>query len=135
MKDREEIIKHLCFVYTWAKVNPKYGMGLNIEQCMDAAEWIDDAINLLRETEPRVMTLEELQKAANGEDEIVFIEENGAGYTGWAEPDTDCSGNIIIWWPGNEWEWELDTDEYGRTWRCWTAKPTREQREAVAWKS
>ena len=26
-----------------------------------------------------------------------------------------------------------DYDYYGKTWRCWTSRPTDEQREAVAW--
>lgn len=28
---------------------------------------------------------------------------------------------------------ELDSENYGKTWRCWTAKPTDEQRKAVKW--
>ena len=26
-----------------------------------------------------------------------------------------------------------NTKEYGKTWRCWTSRPTDEQREAVKW--
>ena len=26
------------------------------------------------------------------------------------------------------------SDNYGKTWRCWTAKPTDKQRKAVKWK-
>lgn len=87
-----------------------------------------DARELLKEHEPRVMTLEEVVSA-----ECVWIE-----YA--------VSGNVVIAFP---WDIELTDDTYnficnpnsivefkslyGEEWRCWTSRPTDEQREAVKW--
>ena len=30
---------------------------------------------------------------------------------------------------------ELGMDEYGKTWRCWTSRPTEEQREGKPWQT
>ena len=89
---------------------------------------IDDALSLLKAQEPRVMTLKEIVSA-----ECVWIE-----YA--------TSGNIVIALP---WDIELTDDTYnfigmpncfvefrslyGEEWRCWTSRPTDEQREAIPW--
>ena len=87
-----------------------------------------EAAELLKAQEPRVMTLKEIVSA-----ECVWVE-----YA--------TSGNIIIALP---WNIELTDDTYnfigmpncfvefrslyGKEWRCWTFRPTDEQREAVKW--
>ena len=38
---------------------------------------------------------------------------------------------ITFAWQYGTFSWE--TEDYGKTWRCWTARPTDEQREAVKW--
>ena len=91
-------------------------------------EALDMAMELLKAQEPRVMTLEEIVSA-----ECVWIE-----YA--------TSGNIVIALP---WDIELTDDTYnfigmpncfvefrrlyGEEWRCWTSRPTDEQRKAVKW--
>ena len=34
-------------------------------------------------------------------------------------------------WKYDQFTW--NTDEYGKTWRCWTSRPTDEQREKEPW--
>ena len=99
------------------------------------------AIEALTEQEPRVLTLEEL-RSLNGTDHFVWLEDNG-GYTlngGYALYDcyaevTAYRNNVELNIFGSEVEFEPDNEEYGKTWRCWSARPTEEQREAVPWES
>ena len=88
-----------------------------------------DALALLKAQEPRVMTLGKMR-----EGEVYWF---------------DCPGNFIlrpvicnmydrgdssylnfVWQYGN-FSWKIS--EYGRTWRCWTFRPTEEQREVTPW--
>ena len=97
------------------------------------------AVKALEEQEPRVLTLEELM-SLNGTDHFVWLEDNG-GYTidgGYALYDcyaevTAYRNNVELNIFGSEVEFEPDNEEYGKTWRCWSAKPTDELREAVQW--
>ena len=89
----------------------------------------NDALVFLKAQEPRVITLEKMR-----EGEVYWF---------------DCPGNFIlrpvicnmydrgdssylnfVWQYGN-FSWKIS--EYGRTWRCWTSRPTDEQREATPW--
>lgn len=96
----------------------------------------DLALAVMRELvaqEPRVMMLEELINMA-GDHEIIWVEDNGSDdcIDGWAEPDENHE-SVILWQPGNEVEWEPNNAEYGKTWRCWTSRPTEEQRRNTPW--
>ena len=91
-----------------------------------------DALSLLKEQEPRVLTVEEIRSGAV---EVAWIE------------DADKPGVIPgIWFRlSNEGEDEAvdihirdgfvgaRLEVYGKLWRCWTARPTEEQRKAVKW--
>ena len=74
---------------------------------------------------PRVMEYEEVKNDDGG-----FIERKGDDG---ADLD-DCQllpgpiGNILI-----QQAYNLPADKYGKTWRCWSATPTEEQRQAAAW--
>ena len=86
-----------------------------------------DALEALQ---PRVLSLEEIQ--------------DGGCY--WFEAGTDfvirpviCIRNeedawkryVCFAWQFGTFSWEAD--DYDKTWRCWMAKPTDEQREATPW--
>ena len=92
---REDAIKHLENM-KWLK-----GYSNTTVDDIPLGSIIDDIIALLKEKEPRVMTLEEMQKIASIRDGAIWLEA-GAGW-------------------------------YGKTWRCWTSRPTDEQREAAPW--
>lgn len=91
---------------------------------------------LLREQEPRVMMLEEMKSH-----EVVFMEDYTNSEDG-VEPiirpaiivEAKNRGLLILdsayWDDGYVFNTEED---YGKTWRCWTARPTNEQRQAVKW--
>ena len=91
-----------------------------------------DALTLLREQEPRVLTLEEIR---SGTVEVVWLE----------DPDKP---NVIpgIWFrlsnEGGDEAVDIHVMDgfvgarlavYGKMWRAWTSRPTEEQRKAVPW--
>lgn len=95
----------------------------------DTERLCEDILALLREQEPRVMTAEEIQ-----EDELVWIE----------VPQSDEIWPALLresdWFDHPTWVMRgyalaahYLPNRYGKDWRCWTARPTDEQREAVKW--
>lgn len=91
------------------------------------------ALELLKEQEPRVLTLEEL-RSLDGTDHFVWLEDNGEYdlYDCYAEVTT-YQNNVELNTFGREVEFEPDNEEYGKTWRCWSARPSNAQRMAVKW--
>ena len=89
----------------------------------------ENALALLKEQEPRVMTSSELQP-----DDLVWIE----------VPQSDEIWPALLrktdWFDYPTWAmrgyaiggYYLHSG-YGRDWRCWTAKPTPEQMRTVKW--
>lgn len=132
MADREKVIRgleccmseSLCYKCPYKSKdeceNGKYYYSKSIE----------DAIALLREQEARVMTADEVQP-----DELVWIE----------VPQSDEIWPALLRrsdWFDDPPTWEMcgyalaayyPHEGYGRDWRCWTDRPTDEQREAVKW--
>lgn len=91
-----------------------------------------DALALLKAQEPRVMTLEEV--LALPYDTPIYIE-NCDYLCGWdifAGITKDDDNDVVtgaLWSTTEYWP----QDKYGDTWRCWTSRPTDEQREAIPW--
>ena len=84
---------------------------------------LQDALALLREQEPRVMTREEVIQS---NDWIWYQLKNT--HCGWTI-SVDCDGKWI------EWE-DSTTDQrckYGKKWRCWTARPSEQQMRDTKW--
>ena len=88
---------------------------------------------LLTAQQPRVLTLEE---ALGLDEDLCWIEINVDGadrnFGRWNDLYVAPDGISIV----SEWAGQknyLDAERYGKTWRCWTAKPTDEQRKATPW--
>lgn len=84
---------------------------------------IRDALVLLKEQEPRVMTLEEVMRS---HDWIWYQWKNT--HCGWTTA-VNCDGKWI------EWE-DSTTDQlckYGEKWRCWTSRPSEQQMRDTKW--
>ena len=118
-------------------------------------------IALLKEQEPRVMTLDELESSQpdpDTDDNIVWIEWHGgcvrvahiigidhlvcAEYISGLDTliyehlSALCQYEIHGQELGEIRQMQighLHIDSYGKTWRCWTSRPTNEQRGAVKW--
>ena len=86
----------------------------------------------LQAQEPRVMTSEEAASSKFGylENDMytympVFI------YPGWGGLKHNVHMRAYV---GCE-ALDMPITEYGKTWRCWTSRPTEEQMEAIPWRS
>lgn len=102
----------------------------------DYMEEIEEAIKLLKAQESRVLTLEELKTI--GDKDAVYLETIVMNL---GEPNVKPA----IYQPDNsddEYVCVVSTwcksgfygpHNYLKTWRCWSAKPTDAQREAVPW--
>lgn len=107
----------------------------------DMAKAIDTAVRAmrsLRDQKPRVMQFSEIMEIYNTDPYHVwpyntppylYIQEhphvrNGSeSWAAWREIRDIIEGELF----GHT------AQSYGKTWRCWTAKPTREQMEATPW--
>lgn len=98
-------------------------------------ELIHDVFTLLKAQEPRVLKLEELLPVPKTD---VWLEyEDSVTPASWTMTTKDtigfyCHGFIS---DGRGMTNVLLLDEYGEYWRCWSARPTDEQRETTPWDS
>ena len=131
MPDYDKIIEHL-----WEAVCvPHYDNAGNAweypKEVQDAANAAIEAIDSL--TTPRVMTFEELYVDSD-ESVICYIEFRDKDAINVTAPFRYPGDNLIqIPYIGTECRKWAELKQYGKTWRCWTAKPTDGQRKAVAW--
>lgn len=93
-----------------------------------------DALALLKAQQPRVMTLEEVMQH-NNQDGCVWFEQPTynavAAFVMRDEDYTEIISPYILGEPINHGY--MANKFYGKAWRCWTSRPTDEQREAEAW--
>lgn len=107
----------------------------NVHYCCD--QIIDDALELLKAQEPRVMTLEDVMKLRFND--VVYFEMTVSGVVIPAividviehMPDGDIG--IVQFRLIQEPTANCDLEYYGKKWRCWTSRPTDEQREETPW--
>jgi hypothetical protein len=108
-----------------------------------------DAIALLREQEPRTLTVEEVKRIGadnhgsfkNDGPTVMWLEEFGKQFPlhvvilKWDEDDWQGEPNNIVnvYYFGTDEFDQFSLTDYNKAWRCWTHKPTDEQREAVKW--
>lgn len=85
---------------------------------------------VLKAQEPRVMTLEEVQNA-----EIVWIERAGMIVAAMKVATSNKNGmmNFAYTHDGGVFYVNIKPEYYGEKSRCWTSRPTDEQREATPW--
>ena len=86
-----------------------------------------DALELLKAQEPRVLTLEEVQSCENA----MWIELlGGKGFYAFV---LDRMKNGILEISTRAAYLRYYSKDYDATWRCWTSRPTDEQREVTLW--
>lgn len=106
-------------------------------ECLE--EMHRDALELLKEQQPRVLTLDEVMKHYSLPP--VFVDDLGMqeDYLQDIQPlyfEFLSNDPRNIHWRGYQHirqyldHWK---PSYGQKWRCWTARPTDEQRKAVKW--
>lgn len=100
--------------------------------CGNGADWarVDDAIDLLKEQEARVMTLDEV-KAFDWD--YCYLEEERLPGKEYRIICGDYALTCITWPCVASMRIQYGDDSYGKKWRCWSAKPTDEQRQEAKW--
>lgn len=97
---------------------------------LESAAW--DAISLLKAQEPRVFDADEIVLSAEPSGWLWLEMENG--HCGEAYKSGRTISGFINFGHGFDSSFtSLSPKDYGKTWRCWTSRPTYEQREAVKW--
>jgi len=97
----------------------------------EAIETLNSAISMLKEQEPRVMKFEELNIDAD-ESVVCWVEFASKSAVNVTAPYKGMS-HICLPFLGTETITFVVERNYGKKWRCWTSRPTEEQRKAVAW--
>ena len=140
MQTREQVIEGLNDIHAVA-------CGLGDDQCYlnsigikQLQTLINDATELLRAQEPQVLTVEAVRRLtripiwldvkSTHKDlyrgwVLAYMVQKGMGITGERLGMADPSGRM---------HW-YKLDDYGRTWRCWTAQPNQAEMEARPWLS
>lgn len=144
MHDRTKVIKGLEICTT----RPCYCKDCPyIQDCaLDSQQLMEDALALLK---PRVLSASEVKHI--GADNLCSFKNDGLTVLWIEEFNKQFPLHVVILkWDQDDWEgndndqtdvFYFGTDQfdhfalsqYGRTWRCWTDKPTEAQREAVSW--
>lgn len=102
-------------------------------------DMVDDIIALLKAQEPRVMTLEEidnrLAESSEEYNKIFWAEVKSRtrysfGVFQLSILDDDDYEALLL---GCSWSALYRRSSYGIRWRCWTSRPTDEQRKEARW--
>lgn len=89
-----------------------------------------EVMKYLAEQKPRVMTLEEVKLL---DSDYYYLESMRSPGKELREI-VGAYGLTCVTWPSITWARQTMGDSgYGKTWRCWTSRPTDEQREATQW--
>lgn len=123
MCDREKVIGHIADCVHIAD------RQMNKAWVFVRTDILRDALELLKEQEPRVMTVDEMNQLSNGDTVWVEISD------GRLLPMMVEDGTLMRW--GYMWricdEAFCAHEEGECVARAWTSRPTDEQREAIRW--
>ena len=129
--DRENVIGHLLIIRTWNEVGKAYAHDeMDRREKAKTVEWIDETLELLKEQEARVMTLDEV-KAFDWD--YCYLEEERLPGKEYRAVCGDYALTCITWPSVASMRIQHGDNSYGKKWRCWTHKPSKEQRKAVKW--
>ena len=96
----------------------------------DQNELLKQQDELLKEQEARVMTLDEV-KAFDWD--YCYLEEERSPGNEYRAVCGDYALTCITWPCVTSMRTQHGDENYGRKWRCWSAKPTNEQMKAAKW--
>lgn len=97
------------------------------------------AYYMLKEQEPKLLTFDEVKKHFLVPKELFGSIEEYIDYVNDIDPlYMECNVEdafVFHWRTHDDISMHLDDwkNEYGKTWRCWTKKPTPEQMKGVKW--
>lgn len=125
MPDREKVIEALDHCMETKCKGCPYLHEESGSMCYDTL--MGDAAELLKAQEPRVLSLEEVL----GGDECWFEYING--YCGHVNAYMEEDNITTIIYRTNVRPVEVLITDYMKKWRCWSDRPTGEQRKLVKW--
>ena len=114
------------------------GISVNCDWYYRAMQKCEAGLELLKRDAPRVMTLEEVLHLKF--DDVVFFELSVTGVVISAividviEHMPDGNIGLIQFRHIQEPTNNADLEYYGKTWRCWTDRPSKEQMQATPWR-
>ena len=132
MTDRNDTIERLRDIRDRAVASD----GMFTERAAYMVKLIDDVLGLLKEQEPRVLTLEEVKGLQSLQDGAVWLEEWRSIVVPALPAVTEMSLQDFTFFvaiPFRAYKRWLSNEYYGKTWRCWSSRPTDEQREGTPW--
>lgn len=137
--DRNEVLAGLKKAKGFFEARADMAVGEGKMLLLSWANAQAEAIELLKAQEPRVLQIKEMAFL----EIAVFIETNGdlegkGTDLFLAIPyiyavSQNLLGGYIAFVDGNTDVYDLQAIDYGKLWRCWSARPTDEQREKVKW--
>lgn len=138
MVDREKVIKALRACYPadvkWCQARVKGQCDYNVAYCRMAL--FKDAAELLEAQEPRVMTLEDLW-VLKFNDAIILEQKIPSLLIPAIVRDNikhdDALEVLQVVTASTNGTANADYEYYGKTWRCWTSRPTDAQRKEIPW--
>lgn len=134
MSDFEKVLKGLecCTTALGCKACPYSEKGIGTDDCQ--LESTQDALELLKAQQPRLMELEELTRSNRRPVWIEVMEDDGTGaWCTCAIWKNEMIVNEFLITIGGSADSYFHKDDYGKFWRCWTACPSEAQMEAVKW--
>lgn len=105
----------------------------DIEDCEGALHY--DALALLKAQEPHVMTIDDMRDLRYG-DFAIIEQMPGIIIPAIVADNIELNNNLTVLQvvtPLSNGRLNADYEYYGKTWRCWTSRPSTEQRESVKW--
>ena len=106
------------------------GLTCDCDWWYKTLQTLKDALALLKEQEPRVMTLEEVKAF---EWDYCYLEQERQPGKEYRMIAGDYALTCITWPCITSMRIEYGDSSYGVKWRCWTSEPTKAQREATPW--
>lgn len=140
MPEREKVIRGLIACKNHWCAECSYAMpGM---KCCGRDQMFDNALTLLKEQEPRVLTLEEAESLSDGVWTEIWspsVREYCLIYARVSKNNNFSDYENLEEDSGTGWI--RDRDNYNKNvdsdvahgWRCWTSRPTEEQRKEVKW--
>lgn len=122
-EEREKVIRHITAEIEIARICKKDFASVDIDM-------LTVALAMLKEQEARVMTLDEV-KAFDWD--YCYLEEERLPGKEYRIVCGDYALTCITWSCIASMRIQHGDARYGKKWRCWSAKPTDEQRQEVKW--
>ena len=131
LSDLKDIVEYFMRLYREEEDHHIY------DQHYDRMVVVSNACNLieelLKDQEPLVLTLEEVKKLQSIRDGAIWLEIFGNGLFPALPEFSNKSLTFFVAILFDGYRSVFENDWYGKTWRCWSSRPTDEQREAMPW--